>query len=691
MKAYETKDIRNIAVVGHNSVGKSLLIDSIALYLGNTTRLGSIDDGTTISDYSTEEIEKKYSIRSSLASFEHKGTKLNLIDCPGYADFIGEAYSAIGASETTLVAVSAANTQGTEVGTENAVLVSRKLNKPVSFFVNKCDYENASFDKVISDLQTSFGSAVNILQFPVGKGDNFVGVVDIIENKMFVVENGKQVAKDIPAEHADKAEELREALYENVAGTDEELMEKFFEDGELSEEDFSKGFITAFKSNDIMPVFCGSALKQIGISSLLDKFKNLFLAPTDTKAIVIDGGEEKEVDYDNSKPNLAYIFKITSEAHVGELYYYKVVQGKITAGTDLLNKGNSEKIGVTNGVVGKNRFDIPEVNAGDIAVVVKLKSTRTNDTLATKGCDLIVKTVEFPSSLIWEAVKTKDKKDEAKIGQALSALSNEDPTFIAKFNPELKQTIIEGQGVKHIETILGKLNDRYGIDVDTVKPKIPYRETITKSVEGSYRHKKQSGGKGQFGEVHFRMRPRERGEGFNFVDAITQGSIPARFIPAVEKGINETLPNGVISGSQVIDIEVELFFGKFHDVDSSEMAFKIASWNCFKQLFREARPILLEPIYEVVVTAPEEYTGDIMGDISSKRGRPEGMDSKGGKQVITAKIPLSELHGYCTTLRSMTQGKASFTLEYSHYDVVPHDVQEKIVQEWADSDKGDEE
>ncbi|MBN1970238.1 MAG: elongation factor G [Candidatus Delongbacteria bacterium] len=690
MKAYEAKDIRNIALVGHNSVGKTLLTDSIAFYLGATTRLGSVDDGTTISDYTSEEIEKKYSIRSSVVSMEADNVKINIVDCPGYADFIGETYSAIGACETALIVVSASSTQGTEVGTENAVEISQKLNKPAAFFINKCDYETADFDKVIESLKTSFSGAVNELQFPVGKGENFEGVVDILEMKMFTTEGGKPVAKDIPASVKDRAESLREALYENVAGTDEELMEKYLEEGELTTEEFSKGFITAFKNNEIIPVFCGSAIKQIGIPTLVSNFKNLFLSPADLDATIIEKGEEKTISVDPTKPLISYVFKTTSEAHVGELYYFKVVQGKATSGLDAVNGDNTEKLGAMNTVFGKNRTETTEINAGDIGAVVKLKNTKTNDTLCAKGTSVKVKTVEFPSSLVWEAIRTKDKKDEARIGQALHAISNEDPTFVAKFNPELRQTIIEGQGVKHIETVIKKLKDRYGIDIDIEKPKIPYRETITKSVEGSYRHKKQSGGKGQFAEVHFRMRPKERGEGFNFVDAITQGSIPARFIPAVEKGIHETLPNGVISGSQVIDLEVELFFGKFHEVDSSEMAFKIASWTCFKNLFKEAKPILLEPVYEVKVMCPEEYTGDVMGDISSKRGRPEGMENKAGKQVITAKVPLSELYGYATTLRSMTQGKASFTIEYSHYDVVPFEVQEKIMAEYEAS-RGQEE
>lgn len=694
MKSYQAKDIRNVAIVGHNSIGKTLLAESMAFNAGAITRMGSIDEGTTASDYTPEEIEKKYSIRSSLLQFEHKNKKLNVIDAPGYADFIGETYGAINIAEAVVVTVSAASTQGVEVGTEKGVEISQKLNKPFVFFINKCDYENANFDKVIEDLKGDFSSSVTELQFPVGKGDNFEGIVDVVEMKMFTAENGKQVAKDIPASVKDKAESIRENLVENIAGSDEELMDIYLEEGDLTPEQFNTGFKKAFLSGMILPLFCGSAMKGVGVTELLDNIINIFPSPADSKAIVVEGEgeekEEKEIEYDATKPLSAFVFKVASEQHVGELYFLKLITGKISSAIDLYNNGNAEKVNNITFGFGKQRIDAAEAVAGDIISTVKLKSTKINDTLKEKSVPFEVKKVEYPNFLIWEALKPKDKKDEAKIGQALTALSNEDPTFIYKYDPELKQTIARGQGVKHLEIILQRLNDRHGIEVDTIEPKIPYRETITKEVEGSYRHKKQSGGKGQFGEVHFRMRPRPRGEGFNFVDAITQGSIPARFIPAVEKGILETLPNGVISGSQVVDIEVELFFGKFHDVDSSEMAFKIASWNCFKQLFKEAKPILLEPIYLVKVKCPVEYTGDVMGDISSKRGRPEGMEDKGGKQEITAKVPLSELYGYATTLRSMTQGKASFDITFSHYELVPHEVQEKIVQKYEET-KGQEE
>ncbi|MBN2789319.1 MAG: elongation factor G [Candidatus Delongbacteria bacterium] len=691
MKAYHAKDIRNIAIVGHNSVGKTILTESIAFYTGAITRLGSIDEGTTLSDYSPNEIEKKYSIRSAVVALEHKNTKLNLIDCPGYADFIGETYGAIKVSDTVLVTVSAASTQGTEVGTENGFEIAAQMNKPVAIFVNKCDYENADYDKVIGNLKTAFSSSVTEFQFPVGSGENFKGIVDVLDMKMYVNENGKSVAHDIPGDMVDKAQEIRSALVENIASTDEALMEKFFEEEDLSPEDFNNGFRKAFLEGMINPVFCGSAIKGTGIGLLVNKFIDIFLSPLEHKTLCVQKGEDIEVAVDESKPFSAFIFKTVAEAHVGDMSYFKVITGKLSGATDVKNnEANSERIGQVSISTGKSRNEVPEIYAGDIGAVVKLKYSKTNDSLFDKSVNYTIKPIELPNHLIWEAVRTKDKKDDAKIGQALTALSNEDPTFGYEINPELHQTIIHGQGVKHIDTIIEKLRDRFGIEIDVMEPKIPYRETITSTSEGSYRHKKQSGGKGQFGEVHMRLRPRKRGEGYNFVDAIVGGSIPSRFIPAVEKGVNETLVDGVISGSKVIDLEVELFFGKFHDVDSSEMAFKIASRMCFKDLFKKATPILLEPINTLVVTCPEDYTGDIMGDISSKRGRPEGMEAKGGKQVITAKVPLSELYRYSTTLKTMTQGKGSFVTEFSHYEVVPYDVQAKIVEKYEAS-KGQEE
>ncbi len=690
MKAYHARDIRNIAIVGHNSVGKTILAESIAFHTGKITRMGSIDDGTTLSDYSQNEIEKKYSIRSTFIAIDNQDIKYNLIDCPGYADFIGETHSAIKVADSVLLTVSAASTQGTEVGTEMGFEIARHDQKPTAFFINKCDYENADYDKVISDLQTAFSSSVTEVQFPVGKGDSFNGIVDIFDMKMYTIENGKPVVKEIPDNVKAKAEEIKSALVENIAGSDEALMDKYLDAGELTPEEFNTGFKKAFTEGSLFPVFCGSAIKGIGVHSLMDKFNSIFLSPADIKTTIVDKDGEKEADTDETKPFSAFVFKTVAEAHVGDMTFFKVLTGKLSGGSDLKNGDEVERVGQINIVTGKTRHEISEIYAGDIGTVVKLKYTKTNDTLTDKSVNYTIKPMDIPKPLMWEAVKTRDKKDDAKIGQALSALANEDPTFGYSIDPELHQTIIHGQGMKHIETMIEKLKERFSIEIDVGEPRIPYRETITAKAEGSYRHKKQSGGKGQFGEVHMKVRPKPRGEGYNFVDSIVGGSIPARFIPAVEKGIAETMVTGVISGSKVVDLEAELFFGKFHDVDSSEMAFKIASRMCFKDLFKKANPILLEPIYTIKVSVPEEYTGDIMGDISSKRGRPEGMESKGGKQLITAKVPLSELYRYAVTLRTMTQGKGSFELDFSHYELVPHDVQQKIVEKYEAS-KGQEE
>jgi len=690
MKAYHAREIRNIALVGHNSVGKTILAESIAFHTGKITRMGSIEDGTTISDYSVNEIDKKYSIRSSLIAIDNKEIKYNLIDCPGYVDFIGETYSAVKVADTVVVTVSAASTQGTEVGTEMGFEIARHNHKPTAFFINKCDYENADYDKVISDLQSAFSSSVTEVQFPIGKGETFHGIVDIFDMKMYAMENGKPIAKDIPADVKDKAEEIKNALVENIAGSDEALMEKYLDAGELTPEEFNAGFKKAFTEGSIFPVFCGSAIKGVGVHSLLDKFNTIFLSPADVKTTVTEKTLTEEMSTDETKPFSAFVFKTVAESHVGDMTFFKILTGKLSSGTDIKNGDNVERVGLLNIVTGKTRHEVPEIFAGDIGAVVKLKYTKTNDTLTDKSLNYVINPIEIPKPLVWEAVRTKDKKDDARIGQALASLSNEDPTFGYTIEPELHQTIIHGQGQKHIETMIEKLRERFSIEIEVAEPKIPYRETITANAEGSYRHKKQSGGKGQFGEVHMKVRPKGRGEGYNFVDAITGGSIPARFIPAVEKGVNETLVTGVISGSLVVDLEVELFFGKFHDVDSSEMAFKIASRTCFKELFKKANPILLEPIYVFRISVPEEYTGDIMGDISTKRGRPEGMESKAGKQVITAKVPLSEMYRYATTLKTMTQGKGWFEQEFSHYEVVPREVQQKIVEKYEAS-KGQEE
>jgi elongation factor G len=652
--------------------------------------MGSIDEGNTLSDYSPNEIEKKYSIRSTFIAIDNKDVKYNLIDCPGYADFIGETHGAVKIADSVLLTLSAASTQGTEVGTEMGFEISQNQKKPLAFFINKCDYENADYDKVISDLQKAFSTSVTEVQFPIGKGETFHGIVDIFDMKMYTMENGKPATKEIPDNVKSKAEEIKAALVENIAGSDETLMEKYLDAGELTPEEFNAGFKKAFKEGAIFPVFCGSALKGIGVHALMDKFDTIFLSPADIKTTVTDKTGDREIETDENKPFSAFVFKTVAEAHVGDMSFFNLLTGKLSGGTDIKNGDNVERVGQINIATGKTRHEIPEIYAGDIGAAVKLKFTKTNDTLTDKSLNYTIKPMEIPKPLMWEAVRTRDKKDDAKIGQALSALSNEDPTFGYSIDPELHQTIIHGQGMKHIETMIEKLKERFNIEIDVGEPRIPYRETITAKAEGSYRHKKQSGGKGQFGEVHMRIRPKARGEGYKFVDSIVGGSIPARFIPAVEKGIAETMVNGVIAGSKVVDLEAELFYGKFHDVDSSEMAFKIASRMCFKDLFKKANPILLEPIYTVTVSVPEEYTGDVMGDISSKRGRPEGMESKAGKQLITAKVPLSELYRYAVTLRTMSQGKGSFELDFSHYELVPHEVQQKIVEKY-EATKGQEE
>lgn len=690
MREYLAKDIRNIAIVGHNTVGKTTLVEAMALFTGKITRMGSVDDGTTLSDYAPEEIEKKYSIRSSLITLEYADTKLNLIDCPGYADFVGETYGAIRVADTVLITLSAAGSQGVDVGTENGMEIAQKYHKPIAFFINKCDNENADFEAVLEELRKNYSNAITALQYPVGKGDKFTGIVDLLTMKMYVVEGGKRVPKDIPADLLDRCTKAKATLMEDVAGTDEALMDKYLDTGELTADEFQEGFKKAFDAGLINPVFCGSALKGIGVTTLMEDCVKLFVPPSEHKDVINRNGEMVEVELDDSKPFSSFVFKNISESHIGDMLFFKVITGKLHVADEIRNGDKTEKTGQLYFVSGKTKVETNIVHTGDIAAVVKLKYTKINDSLTDKSLDYHYDPIVYPSALIWEAIKTKDKNDDARIGQALVALSNEDPTFSYKFDAELQQTIIYGQGVKHLEIMLKKLHDRNKIGVDLQEPRVAYRETITAAVEGSYRHKKQSGGKGQFGEVHIKLRPRQRGEGFNFIDAITGGSIPARFVPAVEKGITETLIEGVISGSKVIDVEAELFFGKFHDVDSSEMAFKIASRQCFKELFRKAKPIILEPINELKVIAPNEYAGDVMGDISSKRGRPEGMEAKGTKQVIVAKVPQSELYRYATTLRSMTQGKASFETSFSHYELVPPDVQMAIVKKWEAS-RGHEE
>lgn len=681
MKEYSGEHVRNIGIAGHSGSGKTSLVEALLFCMGETTRIGEVEQGNTISDYNSDEIERQVSINTSMMHGEWNNHKVNVIDTPGFSDFFGDVVSGLRAVDLVMITISAAN--GVEIGTERVRELADRYGLPRFYAINKLDRENVDFDKVFSELQERFGKKVVLAQFPVETGPNFCKIIDVLKMKLLTFnsdKSGKFDESDIPADLVGKAEGLRNQLVESVAESDDALLEKYFEAGELTEDQLRTGFKNAIVSRMVVPVLCASATHNVGITSLLDFACTYLPAPPDTHAVKLE--DDKEAKASDSDPLVALVFKTVSEAHVGELSFVRVFSGVLEPGEEVTNatQNRSERIGQMFVLNGKEKKGIERLHAGDLGALVKLKSTHTGDTLCKKGSSSKLPKIEFPEPLISIAVEPKSKGDEEKISSGLHTLHEEDPTFVVYYDPELKQTILSGQGELHLDIIIKRLKQKYGVEVDIADPKIPYRETIRKKAEAQGKYKKQSGGRGQYGDAHLRLEPKPRGEGFEFEDAITGGVIPGKFIPAVEKGAYEAAQEGVLAGYPVVDVKVTVFFGSYHSVDSSEMAFKIASSMGFKKGFMDASPVLLEPIYEIEVKVPEEYMGDVMGDISSRRGKILGMDADGRFQVIKAKVPLAELHKYSTILRSMTQGQGIFHQKFSHYEDVPGEQAQKIIE-----------
>ncbi len=681
--------IRNIVLAGHGGSGKTILGESILWCTGATTRFGRIEEGTTVSDYSKDEISRQISINSTVISTSLNGIKYNIIDTPGYTDFTGSVKAAMKVMDTAIIVVN--SVEGVEVGTEIAVNYAKEFGLEILFVINKIDYENSKFDNTISQLKDYYGNHVAEIQFPVNEGLGFDSFVDIIKMKKLKFKKdtkSEYSEEEIPENLREKAQKLHQELVELVAEEDDELMNKFFEQGgTLTERELIIGLASAIKHKKILPVLCTAALHNIGTSTLTEFIENYCPSPQDSERFTgrITGTDKTfEVEHNPNGEPLVFIFKSVSEPHVGELSFFRVLSGTLTPGIDLINQKNGkvERLMQLYQMNGKNRRELQMVCAGDIAAVVKLKDTHVNNTLASKNLSITIDPIVFPEPLASNAITPKAKGDEDKIASGLSHLHEEDPTFLYSYNPELAQTIISGQGELHLNIIINRLKEKYGVDVNVIEPKIPYRETIKGKCESSeYKHKKQTGGHGQYGHVFLRLEPLPRGTGFEFVDEIVGGVIPGKYIPAVEKGIKEAMLKGPVAGYPVVDVKVTVHYGSYHDVDSSEMAFKIASAMAFKKGFMEAKPVMLEPIYELEVIVPEEYMGDVMGDISSRRGKISGMDHSGKLQVIKATVPLAELHNYATKLRSFTQGRGIFRRRFSHYDEIPREIESKIITE----------
>ncbi|MFI5263165.1 MAG: elongation factor G [Candidatus Kapaibacterium sp.] len=691
--------IKNLALAGHAGCGKTTLAEGIAFAAGVTTRRGTILEGNTLSDYHPDEISRKHSINTSLLCFSHQNTKLNLLDTPGYADFTGEVRAALHVTDTALIMLNAP--AGVEIGTDQVWDYSTFDQNSVIFIVNKLDAPGANYDTLVEELKSHFGHEAAVVQFPYNPGAGFNKIIDVMKMKMLNFKtdgSGTYTEEDIPADVSGKADQLHKELVEIVAESDDKLMEEFFaNDGQLEESHFSGGIHESLAHRKLFPILCASADQNIGVKRILEFIVTNAPAPDDHVADVqgINPENKQEVSLSKAPKDATtlFIFKTVSEAHLGDLSFFRVFHGDLKPGMDLVNESNGrpERMAQIFSMCGKTRKEMPHAGIGDIAAAVKLKDTHTNNTLSSKSFPVILKPIEFTEPVIASAVHSKNKGDEEKIAIGLHALHEEDPTFLVVHDPELNQILIEGQGELQLDIMVKRLKERYKVDVEVIEPRIPFRETIRGNADTRYRHRKQSGGAGQFGEVAIKVAPKKRGEGYEFVDAIVGGVVSNKHIPAVDKGIHEFLGKGPLAGYPVVDVQVTLYDGKEHPVDSNENAFKTAGKMAFKEGFLAAKPVLLEPIYFIEVTVPGDYMGDVLGDISSRRGKVQGMDAKGSFEVIKALVPLAELHHYSSRLRSLTQGKGSHRQRFDHYEDAPKEFADKVIATHAKSGVVEEE
>ncbi len=688
MKNYESKDIRNVAVLGHGSCGKTSLTGALGFASGSSKRLGSVDEGNSLTDFSEDEIERKISINLSVAFAEWNKAKINLIDTPGYLDFIGDAYASVRAADCALIVVHAVS--GVEIGTEMMFRLVAGRKMPTAIFINMIDKEHADFEKVFNQIRESFDGHFVPLSIPMGLGDKFHGVVDVVRRKACPAEAGTQrgefKTQDVPADMADEVEAAYKEFIESVAEMDESLMEKYFAEEPLSDAEIFAALRKGVAERSIIPVFCGSAVKTYGVRQLLDGLAEIMPDPTmmpPRPAVKAEGGQEVQIELKGSDPACALVFKTISESHVGEMSYFRVLSGTVKTGDELINANHNspERLGHLSISLGHERIEVEQLAAGDIGVVAKLKATHTGNTLAAKSRLVKLADIEFPKPVMNVAIEPKIRGEEEKIASGLRKLQEEDLTLHSHFDPSLKQMIVSGMGELHLDVVLSKLRRKFNVEGEYTKPRIPYRETIRKKAQGQGKFKKQSGGRGQYGDCWVRLIPLEKGAGLEFEDCIVGGVIPGKFVPSVEKGVREAASKGVLAGCQVVDFRAECYDGSYHTVDSSDIAFQIAGSMAFQKVVMEADPVLLEPIVNVEVLVPEEYMGDVIGDLNSRRGRIMGMTSEGSFQKVAAKVPLAEMYKYSTSLRSMTQGRGMFTSELSHYEETPREVQEKVVEE----------
>ena len=711
MKVYQTNEIKNISLLGSSGSGKTTLVEAMLFESGVIKRRGSVAAKNTVSDYFPVEQEYGYSVFSTVFHVEWNNRKLNIIDCPGADDFVGGAVTALNVTDTAILLIN--GQYGVEVGTQNHFRYTEKFNKPVIFLVNQLDNEKCDYDNILEQLKEAYGNKVIPVQYPIATGPNFNALIDVLLMKKYSwkPEGGAPIIEDIPAEEMDKAMEMHKALVEAAAENEEELMEKFFEQESLSEDEMREGIRMGLVNRGIFPVFCVCAGKDMGVRRLMEFLGNVVPFVSDMPKVV--NTEGKEVAPDSNGPSSLYFFKTSVEPHIGEVSYFKVMSGKVKEGDDLTNanRGSKERIAQIYVVAGPNRIKVEELQAGDIGAAVKLKDVKTGNTLNGKECNYKFDFIKYPNSKYSRAIKPVNEADVEKMMSVLNRMREEDPTWVIEQSKELRQTLVHGQGEFHLRTLKWRLEHNEKIAIKFEEPRIPYRETITKAARADYRHKKQSGGAGQFGEVHLIVEPYKdgmpvpdtykfNGQEFKisvkgveeisldwggklvFINSIVGGSIDSRFMPAILKGIMARMEQGPLTGSYARDVRVIVYEGKMHPVDSNEISFMLAGRNAFSEAFKNAGPKILEPIYDVEVFVPSDKMGDVMGDLQGRRAIIMGMSSEKGFEKLVAKIPLKEMSSYSTALSSLTGGRASFIMKFANYELVPVDVQDKLIKEF---------
>ena len=686
MRIYKTGEIRNVAVVGHGASGKTSLVDALAFVAGTSKRHGSVKDGTALTDYTADEIERKYSINLAMAVAEWMDTKLNLIDTPGYLDFTGDALAGVRAADGAVVVVSA--TAGVEVGTEKVWDYCEQTRVPRLFFVSLMDKEHADFERVFGSIKDRLTTKVIPVEIPVGEGAEFHGIINLFSKKCHLYKKGTKSGEyeevDVPSEYQDRFTKYSQELIESIAATDDALLERYLGGEEIGRDEAIRAMKAGMAKGELYPLFCGAAEQTFGTRALLSKMVELFPSPAERPAVQAETWgkvEQITLQPDDAGPFVAQVFKTISEPHVGDVTFFRIYSGAVKNGQDVFNapRQATEKLNHLCVSVGKERTEISELHAGDIGVVAKLRDTHTNDTLSSQARPIVLPKIPFPEPVITVSVEVKQRGEEDKLSTGLHKLHEEDPTFHHEYNAELGQTLIRGLGERHLEIVVGRLARKFGVHAVIGKPKIAYRETLRGKGEGQGKHKKQTGGRGQYGDCWIRIAPLPRGSGFVFDDQIVGGVIPRQYIPAVEKGIIEAKERGPVAGYPVVDFKVELFDGSYHDVDSNEMSFKMAGIQAFRNVSPGCKPVLLEPIMEVLVWTPDEYQGSVMGDLSSRRGQILGTEPDGKLVKVKAHVPEADLDRYATSLHSITHGRGTYRQKFHTYEQVPPDVASRVV------------